>query len=670
MAEKDQDKDLELVSDADKQLAITALNEFRRRNYTACLQTITKLENSRPKDFKVLHNKAIVEYYKSDLRKTDQFKNNLTSICNQFKIKVDKLEEIDYCIAQFNQVVILFHRKEYTAAQAIMDRVYKFIEPMEESLAKQVGLLAIELQLVFKRPDKALTLINYLENNLMYGSCIPLKGLEKNSKEKKPLPLPKPKPISDIFQKKLLIFKLRCYLMGHSLSIVHKELALILSDQLKVDLAILAANLEYLKGNFIGALKCLSVVTPDILGFYEYGESSNVMYNNNMGVVYHAMGKPNLACHYFQKAIKEDISIWQDIKKKDGHDVQLFVRGGCKPHELLYNLGVALLYAGRPAEAFDCLIFVVRRYHRNSRLWLRITECCIAVHKKSNETDFDLQKKQKELIQDVVGSGLNRKVILTSSLSKDKKYNVESNVSYAIPVPTLEFATFCLRNAKSLLPVSSSEVPPEPLFLVPGVTPPAPPPTPTLAPSNPSSLEEIQILKNTILAANAYVSLCLGDYLTALTCSKELLAQEKISSVHKLLGHLYAAECLILIDDIPEAMKHLDPQQIKDIDFHFPREETGEEARIKTNPPPKWFPNNLATVHAVMQYNLAVAKTMRGQLDQAGEILKQIWQQRSSTYQVPAHIIMLVIYIELQLGHAEIARKLLRQYSMQQRFSG
>lgn len=51
-----------------------------------------------------------------------------------------------------------------------------------------------------------------------------------------------------------------------------------------------------------------------------------------------------------------------------------------------------------------------------------------------------------------------------------------------------------------------------------------------------------------------------------------------------------------------------------------------------------------------MQYNMAVAKTIRGQLDQAAALLKQIWQARTSACKVPAHIIMLVLYIELQLG--------------------
>ncbi|CAH2006426.1 unnamed protein product [Acanthoscelides obtectus] len=63
--------------------------------------------------------------------------------------------------------------------------------------------------------------------------------------------------------------------------------------------------------------------------------------------------------------------------------------GGSRYHELMYNLGISLLHAHKPVQAFDCLIVAVRRYHRNSRLWMRIAECCIMVHKESNEVDFE-----------------------------------------------------------------------------------------------------------------------------------------------------------------------------------------------------------------------------------------------------------------------------------------
>lgn len=230
MSEREEEKNPELVTDGEKDLAVAALSDFKKKNYVGCLQNISKLEATRPKDFKVLHNKAVAEYVKSDFRRTEHFKTNLNAICTQFKIKVDKLEEIDYCIAQFNQAVILFHQKEYTAAQAIMDRVYKFIEPMEEGLSRQVSLLAIELQLIFRRPDKALSLISYLENSFTYGGAIPFKNFDKN-KEKKPLSQPPPKPLPEELQKKLIKYKVRCYLLNHSVTLATKSLAILLKDK-------------------------------------------------------------------------------------------------------------------------------------------------------------------------------------------------------------------------------------------------------------------------------------------------------------------------------------------------------------------------------------------------------------------------------------------------------
>jgi hypothetical protein len=55
-----------------------------RANYAGALQHINKLDN-RSNDFKLAHNKALVEYCKSDFKKNETFQKNLTSICNQVK---------------------------------------------------------------------------------------------------------------------------------------------------------------------------------------------------------------------------------------------------------------------------------------------------------------------------------------------------------------------------------------------------------------------------------------------------------------------------------------------------------------------------------------------------------------------------------------------------------
>lgn len=49
--------------------------------------------------------------------------------------------------------------------------------------------------------------------------------------------------------------------------------------------------------------------------------------------------------------------------------------------ELYYNLGVTLLHMNKPDKAFDFLLEVLQVHPMNPRLWLRLAECCITVHK-------------------------------------------------------------------------------------------------------------------------------------------------------------------------------------------------------------------------------------------------------------------------------------------------
>lgn len=65
--------------------------------------------------------------------------------------------------------------------------------------------------------------------------------------------------------------------------------------------------------------------------------------------------------------------------------------------------------------------------------------------------DFNIPKRRKDLVQKVIGSGIHKKIILATSLSKNVNYHLEG-LSYAIPQPTLEFGSLCLKNAIFLLP--------------------------------------------------------------------------------------------------------------------------------------------------------------------------------------------------------------------------
>ncbi|KOX77546.1 CCR4-NOT transcription complex subunit 10 [Melipona quadrifasciata] len=580
-----------VITEQERELAQNGLSEFQKGAYANCLLYLNKLETLRPKDLKVMHNKVVVECYKNDLKKTELLRKSLNAICGQMSTidSTETIDDIEKCVMRYNQAVLLYHTKHYNASLQIMNRLFAFIEPMEESLAHKVCLLLIELHIVTEQPDAALSLINYIESQLISTDNSKISSVDKE--------------VTDAFKLKLLKCKARIYLMMHQLKLCK--------------------------------MTC--------------GESSAVLYYNNMACLHLAMGKPNLACFYLRKALHENKCALESIQVKDNDPLSsrpLYTLGGNKHYELMYSLGVSLLHAGQASVAFDCFMEVAQKLHNNPKLWLRIAECCIYCHKPTNEVDFNIPKRRKDLVQKVVGSGIYRKIILASSLSKDVKYHSEG-FPFAIPQLTLEFASLCLKNALFLLP-NNNEI------NIPITTIAGPQTVPlsltaghnlgaqhsTLI-SQTTTVEALN-LKISVLAASAYVCLCLGDYVIALEHAKSLLNINKLPGAYKMLGNLYAAESLIFMDKISEAIEYLKPENILDLNTSVLIPETQDKDKEKldeviSKPIKMWYPTTVPTGIAVLRYNLAVAYAIRGELDKSGETLKQVWMSKGPDCDVPIH---------------------------------
>lgn len=406
------------------------------------------------------------------------------------------------------------------------------------------------------------------------------------------------------------------------------------------------------------------------------GESLDVLFYNNMACLYLAMGKPTLACSYLQRALHANDCALKSTQVKDSDSLSsqpLYTLGGDKHSELMYSLGVSFLYAGKASKAFDCFTDVAQRVCNNPKLLLRMAECCIYNHKCSNEVDFNISKRCKDLVQKVMGSGIHKKIILPTSLSKDIKYHSEG-LSYAIPQPTLEFGYLCLKNALFLLSnTNESNVP---------VTTMANSVSLSLSGHNlgiqhvtltsqATAIESFN-LKISVLAASAYVSLCLGDYIFSLEYAKTLLSFNKLPGAYKLLGNLYAAESLIFMDKISEALEYLKLENLQDLNTFMSVSEIQEKDKEKAEeivvkPVKAWYPTTVSTGIAVIRYNLAVAYAIRGELDKSGEILKQIWMSKEPDCDIPIQVIMLALYIELQLDHADVSKSIIKQHCPQYR---
>ncbi|NXR15497.1 CNO10 protein, partial [Semnornis frantzii] len=370
-----------------------------------------------------------------------------------------------------------------------------------------------------------------------------------------------------------------------------------------------------------------------------------------------------------------------------------------KRYELLYNCGIQLLHIGRPLAAFECLIEAVQVYHSNPRLWLRIAECCIAANKGTSEQETKGLPSKKGIVQSIVGQGYHRKIVLASQSIQNVVYN--DGQSSAIPVASMEFAAICLRNALLLLPEDQQEPKQEngsktsnqlggntensesseacsnkshegDKFI-------AAPPSSPLKKQELENLRQVNnikysplncavILECSILACSAYVALALGDNLMALNHADKLLQQPKLSGSLKFLGHLYAAEALISLDRISDAITHLNPENVTDVSLGISSNEQdqgsdkGENEAMESSgkQTPQCYPSSVTSARTMMLFNLGSAYCLRSEYDKARKCLHQA-ASLIHPKEIPPEAILLAVYLELQNGNTQLALQIIKR---------
>ena len=112
------------------------------------------------------------------------------------------------------------------------------------------------------------------------------------------------------------------------------------------------------------------------------------------------------------------------------------------------------------------------------------------------------------------------------------------------------------------------------------------------------------------------------------------------------MGHLYAAESLVLLNRINEAVPHLHPENVTKLSNFSPSESettqhlphTSGESDIEffnakffvtfllyvIFGSKDWFPLSTQTAKVVLQYNLSTVYAMRGEYEKAGELVRQV----------------------------------------------
>merc|ERR1719357_2256223 len=106
---------------------------------------------------------------------------------------------------------------------------------------------------------------------------------------------------------------------------------------------------------------------------------------NNMGIIHVMMHKPRLAAYYFQRALKSmtpSSAPMAEVGK--GLPGTLATRHWLdRRAEVAYNMGLQLLMCEQPNSAYKCFEQCAPVFRTWPRLWLRMAECCIEMHRNS-----------------------------------------------------------------------------------------------------------------------------------------------------------------------------------------------------------------------------------------------------------------------------------------------
>uniref|UniRef100_A0A7N6F6H1 CCR4-NOT transcription complex subunit 10 n=1 Tax=Anabas testudineus TaxID=64144 RepID=A0A7N6F6H1_ANATE len=592
---------------------------------------------------------------------TGTLKQTLIAMKNQVHTSaedVDGLDDVENSLLYYNQAIIHYHMRQYSEAISIGEKLYQFLEPFEEKFAQAVCFLLVDLYLLTFQPEKALHLLAVLDKLSVQGSNKNGKA-ESNSSNK------------DGANQKAEFTAM----VEAAKSKMHQSAPSLF----------LKSNFEYLRGNYRKAVKLLnSSNIAEHPGPIKTGECVRCMFWNNLGCIHFAMGKHNLGIFYFKKALQENdhtcAQLGDGTKKFTGIPMCALLAN--KRYELLYNCGIQLLHIGRPLAAFECLMEAVQVYHSNPRLWLRLAECCISANKGGSEQESKSLPCKKGIVQSVVGQGYHRKIVLASQSTQNTIYS--EGQSAAIPVASMEFAAICLRNALLLLPEhqhqdtktengsksssqsGSTESGSENSDACSGKGQDADKFL-SAAPSSPLRKQEVENLRCSILACSAYVALALGDNLMALNHAEKMLHQTKVSGSLKFLGNLYAAEALISLDRISDAIAHLNPENVSDVSMGVLTSEQDQGSDKGDEPvessgkqTPLCYPSSVTSARAMMLFNLGSAYCLRSEYDKARKCLHQA-ASMVNTKEIPPEAILLGVYLELQNGNTQLALQIIKR---------
>ncbi|RWW17386.1 hypothetical protein BHE74_00002778 [Ensete ventricosum] len=508
----------------------------------------------------------------------------------------------------------------------------------------------------------------------------------------------------------LHLYKVRLLLLTRNLKAAKREIKLAMNIARFGDSStalLLKSQLEYARGNYRKAIKLL------MTSGNRSDPATLCIFNNNMGCIYHHLGKHHTSTLFFSKALKCSASLGCEKPLK------LSTVSQDKSFFIVYNCGLQYLLCGRPLVAARCFDKARPVFYDKPIFWLRFAECCLSALEKGLLTKTGVSSSDGEVKVHVVGSGRCRRLVI-DDFSSGHRYSdclgegglITSDGQHRLSLP---FARRCLLNALYLLSKSEKVQSNASLYrkeeedtylatsansknlshksvlsgsskasnatLTPGTSTNGDSKETkggillnTTLQSSVSSYEEIcrkemNMIKQVVLGNLAYVELNLGNPLKALSAAKELQQLPGCSRMYIFLSHVYVAEALCYMNQPKEAAEQLSVYVSEKNEVQLPYSEEDREkwrTERRGDGEESSGPPNVKTsdeiqgmmfmkpdeARGMLYVNLAAICAIQGNVEQASLLAKKALAVLPNNPRAA----LAAIYIDLLLGRTQDAQ--------------
>ncbi|KAK1400055.1 CCR4-NOT transcription complex subunit 10 [Heracleum sosnowskyi] len=399
-------------------------------------------------------------------------------------------------------------------------------------------------------------------------------------------------PVIDL-KLKLHLYKVSFLLLTRKLKAAKREVKMAMNIARGKDYSMavyLKSQLEYARGNHRESVKILMASSN------RTELETSIMYHNNLGCIYHRLGKHQTSTVYFSKALKSSSLLW----KEKPLTISTFSQD--KSLLIVYNCGLQYLACGKPVLAVRCFYKASLVFYNHPLLWLRIAECCLMSLEKGLLESNQASSSRPDVNVHVIGLGKWRNLVIEDKIFSNGQVGLAGREELLsgynrLPKLSMPLARQCLQNVLHLLNCNCKYGLPSEVIQEEQTSNPKnahyisvygrDSQTHNVGAGNghlssngemkeqksvnnlnttlKSSIlyyddicrKENKIIRQSVLADLAYVELELGNPLKALAIARTLLKIAESSRIHVFLGNVYAAEALCLLNQPKEAADNL-----------------------------------------------------------------------------------------------------------------